>query len=183
MDRHVWGVGDQAAVAVEARDQPRHPEGAEVIVPNSDLISQQVVNWTLTRPRRRIELRVRVLLGSNPAEVISVLEDVAREHHDVLKDPPPNALFFEFGDGSLDFVLRPDVRFPRWLSIIGAVTVAAFIGFLVSLQTEGLLAEDGLAAPDVRQSLWIVPTLEWALIVGILAWVFLTAWTWRRATR
>ena len=87
------------------------------------------------------------------------------------------------GLASLDFVLRPDVRFPRWLSILGAVTVAAFIGFLVSLQTEGLLAEDGLAAPDVRQSFWIVPTLEWALIVGILAWVFLTAWTWRRATR
>jgi hypothetical membrane protein len=83
---------------------------------------------------------------------------------------------------SIDFVIGRDERFPRWLSIIGAVTVAAFIGFLVSLQTEGLLAEDGLAAPEVRQAFWIVPTLEWLLIVGILAWVFLTAWSWRRAT-
>jgi potassium-dependent mechanosensitive channel len=81
-------------------------QGAEVIVPNSDLISQQVVNWTLTRPRRRIELAVKVVLGANPAEVIDLLEGVARAHADVLKDPPPTALFSEFGDGSLNFVLR-----------------------------------------------------------------------------
>ncbi len=69
-------------------------QGAEVIVPNSDLISQQVVNWTLTRPRRRIELVVRVVLGSNPAEVIDLLEEVARAHADVLKDPRHRPLCF-----------------------------------------------------------------------------------------
>ena len=104
-------------------------QGAEVIVPNSDLISQQVVNWTLTRPRRRIELTVRVVIGSNPAEVIDLLEDVARAHADVLKDPPPNALFFEFGDGSLNFVLRAWVLqssgFERVKSEIGVTVVAA----------------------------------------------------------
>ncbi len=87
------------------------------------------------------------------------------------------------GLASIDFFLARDPRFPRWLSVIGALTVAAFVGFLVSLQTEGLVGEDALAPPEIRQAFWIVPTLEWALIVGILAWVFLTAWTWRRATR
>jgi hypothetical membrane protein len=87
------------------------------------------------------------------------------------------------GLASIDFVRHPDPRFPRWLAAIGAATVVAFVGFLVSLQTEGLLAGDGLAAPDERRAFWIVPTLEWALIIGIVAWVFLTAFAWRRATR
>ncbi len=117
-------------------------EGAEVIVPNSDLISQQVVNWTLTRPRRRIELRVRVVLGSQPADVINLLEDVARAHHDVLKDPPPNALFFEFGDGSLDFVLRAWV-----LQSSGHERVKSEVGVSVVAR----LKEKGIAVP-VRQN-------------------------------
>jgi hypothetical membrane protein len=87
------------------------------------------------------------------------------------------------GLASIDFFIARDSRFPRWLSLIGALTVVAFIGFLVSLQTEGLVGEEALAPPDVRRAFWIVPILEWALIVGILAWVFLTAWAWRRATR
>ncbi len=86
------------------------------------------------------------------------------------------------GLASIDFVRHPDVRFPRWLSAIGAATVVAFVAFLVSLKTEGVFDASGLAAPTVRRAFWIVPTLEWALIVGIVAWVFLTAWTWRRAT-
>jgi len=85
------------------------------------------------------------------------------------------------GLASIDFVRRPDVRFPRWLSAIGAVTVIAFVAFLISLKTEGVFDDSGLAAPAVRRAFWIVPTLEWALIVGIVAWVFLTAWSWRRA--
>jgi hypothetical membrane protein len=87
------------------------------------------------------------------------------------------------GLASIDIARRPEPRFPRWLAIIGALTVVAFVAFLVSLQTEGVLDEAGLAAPEVRRAFWIVPTLEWSLIVGIIAWVFLTAWTWRRAAR
>lgn len=87
------------------------------------------------------------------------------------------------GIASVDFLRAKDPRFPMGLSIIGGLTVAAFIGFLVSLQTEGLVGEDALAPPEIRQDFWIVPTLEWALIIGILTWVFLTAWSWRRATR
>lgn len=87
------------------------------------------------------------------------------------------------GLASIDFVRRADPRFPRWLSGIGAATVLAFVAFLVSLRTEGLLDGAGLAASDVRRTFWIVPTLEWAVIVGIIAWVLFTANAWRRAIR
>jgi hypothetical membrane protein len=80
---------------------------------------------------------------------------------------------------SIDFVRRPDPRFPRWLSAIGAVTVAAFAIFLVILFGGG----NDLSHPDERVAVWPLTIFEWLLIVGILLWVFLTAWSWRRATR
>lgn len=80
---------------------------------------------------------------------------------------------------SIDFVRRPDPRFPRVLSAVGAVTVAAFAIFLVIL----FGGDDDLSHPDERVAVWPLTIFEWQLIVGILSWVFLTAWSWRRATR
>jgi len=54
------------------------------------------------------------------------------------------------GLASIDFLRDSDPRFPWWLAIIGALTVAAFLGFLVVLSP--LLSGDGLAAPDVLQT-------------------------------
>lgn len=80
---------------------------------------------------------------------------------------------------SIDFVRRPDPRFPRWLSVLGGATVAAFAAFLVILFGEA----GGLAHPDERAAVWPLTIFEWLLIVGILLWVFLTALSWWRATR
>jgi hypothetical membrane protein len=80
---------------------------------------------------------------------------------------------------SIDFLRRPDARFPRWLSVLGGLTVVAFAAFLVILFGEA----GGLAHPDERVAVWPLTIFEWLLIVGILLWVFLTALAWRRATR
>ena len=92
-----------------------------------------------------------------------------------------NLGWISVGLASLDIVLKPDPRFPRWLAIIGALTVVAFVGFLVSVQVDPLVGEDMLGAPENRPDFWIVATLEWAIIAGMLGWVALTAWCWRRA--
>jgi hypothetical membrane protein len=92
-----------------------------------------------------------------------------------------NLGWISVGLASLDFVLRPDPRFPRWLAIIGALTVVAFVGFLVAVQVDPLVGEDMLGAPENRPDFWIVATLEWAIIAGMLGWVAFTAWCWRRA--
>lgn len=81
-------------------------EGAEVIVPNADLISQQVVNWTLSDRTRLIAIPVGVAYGTAPERVLTLLDEVARGHADVLADPPPAALFTGFGESSLGFELR-----------------------------------------------------------------------------
>jgi potassium-dependent mechanosensitive channel len=84
----------------------RTGQGAEVIVPNSILISSQVTNWTLTQQRRRVELAVPVVYDTDPDRVLKLLVEVATSHHDVLRDPEPTALFLGFGNNALNFELR-----------------------------------------------------------------------------
>jgi potassium efflux system protein len=81
-------------------------DGAEVIVPNGMLISDQVVNWTLSDRRRRVAVTVGVRYGTDPERVLELLREVARENETVLDDPEPLAIFSGFGDSSLDFELR-----------------------------------------------------------------------------
>lgn len=81
-------------------------EQSEMIVPNGDLVSEKVINWTLTSPIARIIMPVGVAYGSPIADVLRILEEAATAHPSVLKGPPPEALFIAFGDSSLDFELR-----------------------------------------------------------------------------
>lgn len=81
-------------------------EGAEVIVPNSMLVAEQVTNWTPTIYHRRVDVPVGVAYGTDPDEVVQLLLDVAGAHPDVAAQPEPQALFLGFGDSALRFELR-----------------------------------------------------------------------------
>jgi small-conductance mechanosensitive channel len=80
-------------------------QGAEVIIPNSAFVSDQVINWTLSEPRRRVDIPVRVAYGTDPERVIELLLRIAAEHPGVLRDPEACAVFQGFGESSLDFLL------------------------------------------------------------------------------
>ncbi len=79
---------------------------SEIIVPNSDLISQKVTNWTFTSNVSRIVLVVGVAYGSPLDKVLDILMRVAKEHPDILDDPLSSAIFTGFGESSIDFELR-----------------------------------------------------------------------------
>ncbi len=81
------------------------PQGAEVVVPNANLISNEVINWTLSDRRRRADIDVGVAYGTPPEKVRSLLLQVAGAHPDVFKIPEPMALFTGFGDSALNFQL------------------------------------------------------------------------------
>jgi hypothetical membrane protein len=85
------------------------------------------------------------------------------------------------GLASVDFVVHRDPRFPRGLAIVGAATVAAFIGFLRELDANKD-ASGGVASPEVRPAVWALPTLEWLTIIGIVGWVMLVGAAWLRAS-
>jgi small-conductance mechanosensitive channel len=81
-------------------------QGAEVIVPNADLMSEQVTNWTLSDQRRRLEIPIGVAYGTDPALVIDVLSRAAARNEYVVDDPAPVTLFMAFGDSALEFEVR-----------------------------------------------------------------------------
>ena len=80
-------------------------DGAEVIIPNGNLISNEMINWTLSDSNRRMDIRVGVAYGTDPEVVIEIMEEIATAHEEVRKKPFPKAYFLGFGDSSLDFRL------------------------------------------------------------------------------
>ncbi len=121
-------------------------DGAEVIVPNNDLIAGQVVNWTLSDQLRRIEVKVGVAYGTDPHRVLELLVNVAREHEKALTNPAPHALFLGFGDSSLNFALRFwTADFEHWIQTASEVTVGV----------NDALKEAGISIPFPQRDLHV----------------------------
>lgn len=86
---------------------------ADVIVPNSELISGQVTNWMLYDPRGRVRVPIGVAYGTDTTLVKDILLKIAEEHPKVISDgtaPEPKVLFMTFGDSSLNFELRAFIK-------------------------------------------------------------------------
>src|SRR5437867_10925257 len=124
-------------------------EGAEVIVPNSQLVAERVTNWTPIDYRRRLDIPVNVAYSSAPDKVLRVLIEVAQNHRDVVPSPAPVALFLGFGDSALQFQLRAWTnrldRHPLVKSELGVAVYAA-------------LQEAGLSIPFPQHEVRIHPT-------------------------
>ena len=76
-----------------------------IIVPNSQFISEQVVNESLSGDKIRVKLKVGVAYGTDPRKVEKILMEVAKETDHILSYPAPRVFFTNFGDSSLDFAL------------------------------------------------------------------------------
>lgn len=81
-------------------------ERSSVLIPNSNLLSDTITNWTLHDKMGRQDIEVGVAYGSDTEQVKQVLLEVAAQHNLLRKYPQPQVLFRDFGDSSLDFVLR-----------------------------------------------------------------------------
>ena len=79
---------------------------ADVIIPNADLVTNQVTNWTLSNRRVRLIIPVGVAYGSDVALVMETLVACSIENAKVANTPEPQVLFLSFGESSLDFELR-----------------------------------------------------------------------------
>jgi len=97
--------GEVRSIGIRASNV-RSFDGAEVIVPNGNLISNEVVNWTLSDQQRRMNINVGVAYGNDPEKVIELLGHVLEPFDKILKDPEPFISFDGFGESSLDFTVR-----------------------------------------------------------------------------
>ena len=108
-------VGDRIQVGEVAGDvmdisaratTVRTNDNISIIVPNSDFITQKVINWSHSDRIVRLQIPVGVAYKSEPEKVRAVLLQVAEAHPGILKSPPPDVVFEEFGDSALKFILR-----------------------------------------------------------------------------
>lgn len=98
--------------------------GSELIVPNGNLISNPVTNWTLSNCERLIEIPVNVTSKVDPKTVLDLLANVARAHPSVLKNPAPQALLVTFG-ATLSFRLRAWIDSEEeWMKITSELSLA-----------------------------------------------------------
>lgn len=78
----------------------------EYVVPNKDLITGRLINWTLSDTTNRIEIKVGIAYGSDTRRACKVLEEICRDHPAVSKQLTPVITFEGFGDSSLNLVMR-----------------------------------------------------------------------------
>jgi small-conductance mechanosensitive channel len=83
----------------------RTVDNIDIIIPNAQLISNQLINWSYTDNIVRIHIPVGVSYGSDVSLVKETLLEVAKESSDILDYPPSEARFISFGDNSLNFEL------------------------------------------------------------------------------
>jgi len=102
-------------------------QGADIIVPNAQLITASVTNWTFSDQLRRIDLPVGVNYGAAPQAMIELLEKTAREHTAVLVTPAPKGLFIGYGDSSINFELRAWTdQSANWAAIRSELATAVY---------------------------------------------------------
>ena len=85
-------------------------DNKEILIPNQDLISQRVTNWTLSNGVTRMIVKVGIAYGSDTALAHKTLLETVRTNPNVLGKPEPSVLFLGFGDSSLDFEIRVFLR-------------------------------------------------------------------------
>ncbi|MEY3359517.1 MAG: hypothetical protein RLZZ537_1374 [Pseudomonadota bacterium] len=119
-------------------------EGADVIVPNGMLLSEKMINWTLSSDNRRIEIAIGVSYAADPKHVLEVLMAVANKARGVTHDPAPTVVFTGFGSHSLDFSVR------AWTDNYDD---AIFIRSALALDIHAALTEAGIAIPFPQRDL------------------------------
>jgi potassium efflux system protein len=97
-------LGEVTSVSIRSTTI-KTPDGIELVIPNSDLITHNVVNWTLRDTRLRGHVKVGVAYSTDPELVRKLLLDIMNQHSLVLRYPPPEVWFMDFGDNSLNFEL------------------------------------------------------------------------------
>ncbi|NVJ85943.1 MAG: mechanosensitive ion channel [Algoriphagus sp.] len=120
-------------------------DGSEIVVPNGDLLSQSLINWTLSDKRRRIELIIGVSYESDMKKVKTLLTEALNKNN-ILKVPPAKVFMQNFGDSSVDFRLLFWVEsMDVWLEIRSEVMISIFETF----------QENGVEIPYPKRDLYL----------------------------
>jgi potassium-dependent mechanosensitive channel len=122
-------------------------DGADVIIPNGDLLGSHLVNWTMGNNRRRSEIQVGVAYGTNLKLAKSLISEVLVNNKQVLKNPAPVIWVINFGESSIDFSVKYWVSHFIYANDIKSDMIIAI---------DEILRENGIVIPFPQRDIHLI---------------------------
>ncbi|KMW70783.1 mechanosensitive ion channel domain-containing protein [Limnoraphis robusta] len=121
-------------------------DGISIIVPNSDLVNHQIINWSYENMNSRIHIPVRVAYGSDPVLVTEALLAATQRESRILSYPPPQVWLRTFGEDSMNFELLVWIDKPRF-----RLPIQSSLNFIIHNE----LYSKNIRIPVSQRDLWL----------------------------